>query len=78
MMTQLLFMFLQGSAYPVFGGDEPLTPTSQVVLRHTVLQYMQHDILQQICCDVDYQLLCSWDHPAALVVAKMAHHTRLT
>ena len=30
MMTQLLFMFLQGSAYPVFGGDEPLTPTSQV------------------------------------------------
>ena len=29
-MVQLLFMFLQGSAYPVFGGDEPLTPTSQV------------------------------------------------
>ncbi len=30
MMTQLLFVSLQGSAYPVFGGDEPLTPTSQV------------------------------------------------
>lgn len=79
MMTQLLFTFYREVLTLFLGAMSLLRlPHRYTVLLYTVLQNMQHDTLQQICCDVEHHLLCSWDHPAALAVGKMAHHTRLT
>lgn len=64
---------VQGSAYPVYGGDEPLTPTSQVSFVSLLL--CRHIKLAQQVSKRSGHLgsACSLDHQAVSQSAKMAH-----
>ena len=67
---------MQGSAHPVLGGDEPLTPTSQVY-NHSICfaAYTWVMTVREVSLHVVPACTCSWDHQAIIMAVKMAHLT---